>query len=811
MPQRKNGSRMQKTSARSTTGGPATRATPLPDRDAAAAKAVATDALAQQFAFNAAKPGEFGAGPAPRGATAQPEQLSVTASTLTENQASPKLGDGVPTIGTNPGQGPLDRVRTDASGRALTTNQGVPVADNQNSLKAGLRGPTLLEDFILREKITHFDHERIPERIVHARGSGAHGHFECYESLADLTRASLFAEPRKRTPVFVRFSTVAGERGSTDTARDVRGFAVKFYTDEGNWDLVGNNMPVFFIQDAMKFPDLIHAVKPEPHHGMPQAASAHDTFWDFVSLMPESTHMLMWVMSDRAIPRSYRMMEGFGVHSFRFVNARGESNFVKFHWKPVAGTHSLVWDEALRISGFDPDFHRRDLWEAIEAGEFPQWELGVQVFSEQQAEGFSFDVLDATKIVPEELVPVRLVGRLTLNRNPDNFFAETEQVAFCAAHVVPGIDFSNDPLLAGRIHSYVDTQITRLGGTNFHEIPINSPVAEAHNNQRDGLHRQAINRGRVAYEPNSLGGGCPFQAGAKGFTSFPAMLAGEPRLRGKPEKFADHYTQAKLFFESQSPAEKIHIANAFRFELTKVQVPAIRERVVSMLANASQELAQRVARDLGIAMPDPMPRVLETVPRPEVAVSPVLSLLARPGATGVRTRRIAILVAEGSDTAVAAQVHEALLAQGAVPRIVGPRLGALPASRGDDGNARRTPATSTQAGALTVELSFETAPSVLFDAVVVPGGAGVGRLQRLAHALEFVREQHRHCKPLLLIGAAQSLLDAAGVPRALPNGEQDPALLLVDNERALEAHLVAFMQALAAHRSFEREVDPPPG
>ena len=477
-------------------------------------------------------------------------------------------------------------MRADSANRVLTTNQGVPVADNQNSLKAGLRGPALLEDFILREKITHFDHERIPERIVHARGSGAHGYFECYEPLTKITRASLFSEAGKRTPVFVRFSTVAGERGSTDTARDVRGFAVKFYTDEGNWDLVGNNIPVFFIQDAMKFPDLIHAVKPEPHNAMPQAASAHDTFWDFVSLMPESVHMQMWVMSDRAIPRSYRMMQGFGVHTFRMVNERGQSVFVKFHWNPVAGTHSLDWDEAVKISGADPDFHRRDLWEAIEADAYPEWELGLQVFTEEQAEKFSFDVLDATKIVPEELVPVRPVGRMVLNRNPDNFFAETEQVAFCTAHIVPGLDFSNDPLLAGRIHSYVDTQITRLGGPNFHEIPINTPLAQAHNNQRDGMHRQTINRGRVAYEPNSLGGGCPFQAGKVGFTSFPQPME-EDKVRGKPEKFADHYTQAALFYNSQTPVEQAHIVRAFRFELTKVQVPAIRERVVSQLANVN--------------------------------------------------------------------------------------------------------------------------------------------------------------------------------------------------------------------------------
>ena len=373
--------------------------------------------------------------------------------------------------------------------RALTTNQGIPLADNQNSLKAGFRGPALLEDFILREKITHFDHERIPERIVHARGSAAHGFFESYDSLAKVTRLSVFAKAGKQTPVFVRFSTVVGERGSADTARDVRGFAVKFYTDEGNWDLVGNNIPVFFIQDAMKFPDLIHAAKPEPHFAIPQASTAHDTFWDFVSLMPESTHMLMWVMSDRAIPRSYRMMQGFGVHTFRLVNAAGESRFVKFHWRPLAGTHSLTWDEAVKISGADPDFHRRDLWEAIESGAYPEYEFGLQIFTEEQAERFSFDVLDATKIVPEELVPVTPVGKMVLNRNPDNFFAETEQVAFCASHIVPGLDFTNDPLLAGRLHSYVDTQISRLGGPNFHEIPINAPVAQVHNNQRDGMHR----------------------------------------------------------------------------------------------------------------------------------------------------------------------------------------------------------------------------------------------------------------------------------------------------------------------------------
>ena len=588
-----------KTSARATASGPAAKPRTQAAIDAASAKMIGTQILASAFPYNAAKPSEFGdAGPAV-GQTAEPPHPMVGGSTLSETHASPKAGKGNPQLSFNPGNGPLDRVRVDSSGRVLTTNQGVPVADNQNSLKAGLRGPSLLEDFILREKVTHFDHERIPERVVHARGSGAHGYFECYKPLTKLTRASIFAEAGKRTPVFVRFSTVAGERGSTDTARDVRGFAVKFYTDEGNWDLVGNNIPVFFIQDAMKFPDVIHAVKPEPHHGMPQAASAHDTFWDFVSLMPETTHMLLWVMSDRAIPRSFRMMQGFGVHTFRFVNAAGESRFVKFHWNPIAGTHSLAWDEAIKISGADSDFHRRDLWEAIEAGAYPEWELAVQIFSEADADRYSFDVLDATKLIPEELVPLTPIGRMVLNRNPDNFFAETEQVAFCTAHIVPGLDFSNDPLLAGRIHSYVDTQISRLGGPNFHEIPINASVAQVHNNQRDGMHRQAIARGRVAYEPNSLGGGCPFQAGPTGFMSFPQEVE-EHKVRGKPEKFAEHYNQAALFYNSQSAVEKQHIIRAFRFELTKVQTVAVRERVVAQLRNVSEELAGAVAEGLGM-------------------------------------------------------------------------------------------------------------------------------------------------------------------------------------------------------------------
>jgi catalase len=592
----------------------------------------------------------------------------------------------------------------------------------------------------------------------------------------------------------VRFSTVLGSRGSADTVRDVRGFATKFYTDEGIYDLVGNNMPVFFIQDAMKFPDLVHAVKPEPHHGMPQAASAHDTFWDFVSLMPESTHMLMWVMSDRAIPRSLRTMQGFGVHTFRFVNAAGESQFVKFHWNPKAGTHSLVWDEAVKISGADPDFHRRDLWEAIEAGAFPEWELSVQAFSERDADRFSFDVLDPTKIVPEELVPLTPIGRMVLNRNPDNFFAETEQVAFCAAHIVPGIDFSNDPLLAGRIHSYVDTQISRLGGPNFHEIPIYAQVAQVHNNQRDGMHRQAIARGRVSYEPNSLGGGCPFQAGPAGFTSFPQPME-EDKVRGKPEKFAEHYEQAALFFRSQTEVERRHIIKAFRFELTKVETVAVRERMVAGLRNVDPELAAGVAEGLGMRqLPEPLPRLGKPARKPEVRRSPALSLMSRPGEEGIRTRRVAILVADGVDGAAAQRCREALAAQGAVPRFIGPRLGTV---------------SSTTSDPLTIDTSLECAPPVLWDGVVVAGGAeSVAELTGIAMARDFVREQHRHCKTMLALDDGAALFDAAGIPPSLPSGDADTGIVTGTAKGRSDA-VAAFAKALARHRHYERESDPP--
>jgi catalase len=545
----------------------------------------------------------------------------------------------------------------------------------------------------------------------------------------------------------------------------------------------------------MKFPDVIHAVKPEPHHGMPQAASAHDTFWDFVSLMPETTHMLMWVMSDRAIPRSYRMMQGFGVHTFRFVNEAGQSRFVKFHWSPLAGTHSLAWDEAVKISGADPDFQRRDLWEAIEAGAYPEYELGIQVFTERDADRFSFDVLDATKIVPEELVPVRPVGRLVLNRNPDNFFAETEQVAFCTAHIVPGLDFTNDPLLAGRIHSYVDTQISRLGGPNFHEIPINAPVAQVHNNQRDGMHRQTIARGQVAYEPNSLGGGCPFQAGMTGFRSFPQPVE-EDKVRGKPEKFAEHYDQATLFWNSQSAIEQHHIIRAYRFELTKVRTAAIRERVVAQLRNVDEELAQAVADGLGmLSLPEPLPKLIKRSVKPEVRQSAPLSLFARPGKTGIVTRRIAILVADGVNGEVAVEIHRLLSAQGAVPRFVGIKLGEVQSA--------------VESDSVEVEVSMEAMPSVLWDGMIGPDGGGATEtLSKSGHALEFVKDQYRHCKTILLLGTARELVEKAGIRGDPASGEGDTGLLQYDATESAEA-VDAFVAALAQHRHFARETDPP--
>jgi catalase len=711
----------------------------------------------------------------------------------------------------------LERDRENADDQFLTTNEGLRMEDDQNSLRGGVRGPSLLEDFHLREKITHFDHERIPERVVHARGSAAHGVFQVYDdSLAKITRARFLTDPSRQTPVFVRFSTVAGSRGSTDLARDVRGFATKFYTDEGIFDLVGNNIPVFFIQDALKFPDLVHAVKPEPHNEVPQAASAHDTFWDFISLMPESTHMIMWLMSDRAIPRSYRMMEGFGVHTFRFVNDAGRSSFVKFHWKPLQGIHSVVWDEAQKISGKDPDFHRRDLWDAIAGGDFPEWELGVQIVAEADEHKFDFDLLDSTKIIPEELVPVRRIGRLTLNRNPDNFFAETEQVAFHLGHVVPGIDFTNDPLLQGRLFSYLDTQLKRLGGPNFHEIPINRSISPIHNHQRDGHMRQTINEGRVSYEPNTLGGGCPYQAGAKngGFVSFPEPVEGV-KVRGRrSEKFFDHFTQALQFWKSQSAPEQEHIVQALQFELGHCATVAVRERMVGMLSQVDAGLAQRVAAGLGmkkipkIAGPlnlgfpaDANPKQWQPKPvNREVAPSPAVSILANPNqpAPNIRTRKIAFLVSEGSDAAEIDAMKTALMAQGAMPRLVGRHVGPFAASGGQT---------------LDAEFSILTAHSVLFDAVYIPGGdVAIAALQNEAAAVELVQDAFKHYKPIAATGAGTKFLDAAGITGAKPHPEAgpdaDPQAGVVTG-KSTRGVATAFITAIGQHRHWDRGLKPP--
>ncbi len=636
----------------------------------------------------------------------------------------------------------------------LTTNQGIKVSDNQNQLKSGERGPVLLEDFVLREKIFHFDHERIPERIVHARGTAAHGFFELYESLADITKADLFQRAGERTPLFTRFSTVAGGAGSVDTPRDVRGFAVKFYTQEGNWDLVGNNIPVFFIQDAIKFPDLVHSVKMEADRGFPQAASAHDTFWDFISLMPESTHMIMWAMSDRTIPRSLRTMEGFGVHTFRLVNAAGKSTFVKFHWKPKQGVASTCWDEAVKIAGADPDFHRRDLFEAIGRGDFPEWELGIQAFDQAFADSMPFDVLDPTKLIPEEVLPVRLIGRMVLDRYPDNFFAETEQVAFCPANVVPGVDFTNDPLLQGRLFSYLDTQKSRLGTANFHQIPINAPKCPVMNFQRDGQMQMTVPKGRANYEPNSLSAqgesGGPRECPAHGFTTFPSADAPTEqgdKLRLRPASFADHYSQARMFYRSLDVAEQSHVAFALVFELSKVDAPAIRTRMLGNLINVDEDLAARVAG--GLNMP---------LPAANAAAAPVLDMELSPALKLVRGKRdlhtlkgraVGILVADGSDPATVQDLHAAVTEAGGRPLIVAPKIGGVTLSDGK---------------MLAVDKQLAGFPSVMVDAIaVVLSDDGCASLINDGAAVQFVMDAFGHLKCIAADDGAQPLLMKAGV------------------------------------------------
>ena len=649
----------------------------------------------------------------------------------------------------------------------LTSNQGLPLADNQNSLHGGQRGPTLLEDFLLREKITHFDHERIPERIVHARGSAAHGTFECLLDCSAWTRAGFLGKVGHRTPVFARFSTVAGGAGSVDTPRDVRGFAVKFYTEQGNFDLVGNNIPVFFVQDAMKFPDLVHAVKMEPDRGYPQAGSAHDTFWDFVSLVPESLHAVMWAMSDRALPRSLRMMDGFGVHTFRLINAEGLAHFVKFHWRSSLGVQSTTWDETVKLQGADNDYHRRDLREAIERGDFPSWELGLQVFDQATADGLPFDVLDATKLIPEELVPVQVVGRMVLDRNPDNFFAETEQVAFCPSHLVPGIDFSNDPLLQGRLFSYLDTQLSRLGGPNFHQLPINRPRCPFQNFQRDAKMQMTVPQGRVAYEPNSLAPEGPRAAPDRGFQSLAAAESG-PKARLRPESFADHYSQARLFFRSMTQPEQRHIASALAFELGKVETPAVRARVLGHLAVIDADLLAAVADKLGQDTAQVVPATPAVAPR-DLPPSPALSQVAsRQGS--LRGRVVAVLLADGFSQLLLERLRKALMTSGAKPTLVAARV----AGARDDAGQQ-----------CAADAALSAAPSCLFDAVVVLGGAeGATALTRGSAAADWVRDAWRHLKTIGHDASSLALLQAAGIGT-------DEAVVALTSQRSVEAFVAS--------------------
>ncbi|NWA59676.1 catalase HPII [Pantoea sp. B9002] len=678
----------------------------------------------------------------------------------------------------------LDEYRKNGENADLTTNQGTRIANDQNSLRAGSRGPTLLEDFIMREKITHFDHERIPERIVHARGSAAHGYFQPYRSLEKLTKAGFLSDAEKITPVFVRFSTVQGGAGSADTVRDIRGFATKFYTDEGVFDLVGNNTPVFFIQDAHKFPDFVHAVKPEPHNEIPQGQSAHDTFWDYVSLQPETLHNVIWAMSDRGIPRSYRTMEGFGIHTFRLINAEGKATFVRFHWKPVAGKASLLWDEAQKLTGRDPDFHRRDLWEAIEAGDFPEYELGLQLIPEEDEFKFDFDILDATKLIPEELVPVELVGKMVLNRNPDNFFAETEQVAFHPGHIVPGLDFTNDPLLQGRLFSYTDTQISRLGGPNFHEIPINRPVCPYHNFQRQGMHRTEIDTNPANYEPNSINNNWPREvppaAKEGGFESYQERVEGS-KVRERSPSFGEYYSQPRLFWLSQTAEEQLHIIGAYSFELSKVARPYIRERVVDHLLQIDVTLAQAVATNLGLKLSDEQ---LNTVPPKEVnglKKDDSLSLYAQPSGD-IKGRQVALLLSDGVKAADVLAILQALKAQGVHAKILAAHMGQVLA---DDGSV------------LPVDATFTGLPSLTFDAVIVPDG-NIDALLLSGDARYFLLEAYKHLKAIGLSGDARRFKAQFNVQ----DNEAEEGL--VEDVKAEGTFMADFLSVMASHRVWSR-------
>ncbi|RSO30397.1 catalase HPII [Acinetobacter lactucae] len=673
----------------------------------------------------------------------------------------------------------LDSVRDDATNEALTTNQGVKIADNENSLRAGIRGSTLLEDFILREKITHFDHERIPERIVHARGVGAHGYFQAYEGNERLTKAGFLTDPSIQTPIFVRFSTVQGPRGSADTVRDIRGFAIKFYTQEGNFDLVGNNAPVFFVQDGIKFPDFVHAVKPEPHTEIPTGASAHDTFWDFVSLVPESAHAVIWAMSDRAIPRNLRSIQGFGVHTFRLINAEGKSHFVKFHWTPKQGLSALVWDEAQKLAGKDPDFHRRDLYEAIENGVYPEWELGVQIVEEEDEMNFDFDLLDPTKIIPEELVPVTPIGRFVLNRNVDNFFAETEQVAFCPGHIVPGIDFTNDPLLQARLFSYTDTQLSRLGGPNFHQIPINKPVCPFHNNQRDGIHQHTIHKGQASYQPNSIDNDWPAEtppaASNGGFESYPEKISGH-KLRQRSETFSDHFSQPRLYYKSLAPHEQKHVVDAYTFELSKVQRKHIRERQVQqILANIDLDLARQVGANLGIEVPDLTLDYKKTT----VEKSAKLSFLAFPP-EDIQGRKVAVLIHNLVKSDELEAMKNWAIKEGVTLHLLAPSL---------------APVKDHQDKIITADGMQMAEPSIAYDAVIIPDGDNLNVVLQDGVARHYVLEAYKHLKPIAFLGNKSDLLEPLGLVA-------DEGTLVEDEFQQIAEK---FKNLIMAHRVWSRE------
>jgi len=673
----------------------------------------------------------------------------------------------------------LDTVRDDATNQALTTNQGVKIADNQNSLKAGTRGSTLLEDFILREKITHFDHERIPERIVHARGVGAHGYFQAYEGNERLTKAGFLTDPSIQTPIFVRFSTVQGPRGSADTVRDIRGFAIKFYTQEGNFDLVGNNAPVFFVQDGIKFPDFVHAVKPEPDTEMPTGASAHDTFWDFVSLVPESAHAVIWAMSDRAIPRNLRSIQGFGVHTFRLINAEGKAHFVKFHWTPKQGLSALVWDEAQKLAGKDPDFHRRDLYEAIEQGVYPEWELGVQIVEEQDEMKFDFDLLDPTKIIPEELVPVTPIGRFVLNRNVDNFFAETEQVAFCPGHIVPGIDFTNDPLLQARLFSYTDTQLSRLGGPNFHQIPINKPVCPFHNNQRDGIHQHTIHKGQASYQPNSIDGNWPAEtppaAENGGFESYYEKVSGH-KIRERSESFSDHFSQPRLYYKSLAPHEQKHVVDAYTFELSKVKRKHIRERQVQqILANIDLDLARQVGANLGIEVPD---LSLDFKPQ-AVEKSAKLSMLAFPPAD-IQGRKIAVLIHNLVKSDALEVMKNWAIKEGVTLHLLAPSL---------------APVKDHQDKVIAADGMQMAEPSIAYDAVIIPDGDNLNAVMQDGVTRHYVLEAYKHLKPIVFLGNKSELFEPLGLVA-------DEGTLIEDDFKPVSEKL---KNLIKAHRVWSRE------